>query len=91
MAWPVLKLINEYGLLTAILYVALYLMSFARSYNVPLAVAISLTFHFTGGYLLDAIIVQFMAVIFCMVVPRRGSNRGRVRSRLTLPKRMMAR
>jgi hypothetical protein len=69
MAWPVLKLINEYGLLTAILYVALYLMSFARSYNVPLAVAISLTFHFTGGYLLDAIIVQFMAVIFCMVVP----------------------
>ena len=68
-AWPILKLINEYGLLTTISYVALYLMAVARPYNVPLAVALSLIFHFTGGYLLDAIVVQFMAVIFCMVVP----------------------
>jgi hypothetical protein len=75
-AWPVLKLINEYGLLTTILYVALYLMAFARSYNVPLAVAISLMFHFTGGYLLDAVIVQFMALIFCMVVPMSRAERG---------------
>jgi hypothetical protein len=75
-AWPVLKLINEYGVLTTILYVALYLMAFARSYNVPLAVAISLMFHFTGGYLLDAVIVQFMALIFCMVVPMSRAERG---------------
>jgi len=69
MAWPVVKLMNEYGLLTTMLYVALYLMAIARPYNVPLAIAISFTFHFTGGYLLDAVILQFMAVIFCMVVP----------------------
>jgi hypothetical protein len=68
-AWPALKLINEYGLLTTVLYVALYLMAFARSYNIPLAVAISIMFHFTGGYLLDAVIVQFIAVVFCMIVP----------------------
>ena len=82
MAWPVLKLLNEYGLLTTILYVTLYLIAIARSYNVPLAIAISVVFQFTGGYLLNGSIVQFMAVIFCMVVPRRGSNRGRVRSRV---------
>ena len=70
-AWPILKLINEYGLLTTILYVTLYLMTVARSYNVPLAIAISLIFHFTGGYLLGAVAVQFIAVIFCMVVPQR--------------------
>jgi hypothetical protein len=75
-AWPVVKLINEYGLLTTILYVALYLMAIARSYNVPLAVAISLIFNFTGGYLLDAAIVQFMAVIFCIVVPLNRVGRG---------------
>lgn len=68
-AWPVLKLLNEYGLLTTILYVTLYMMAFARSYNLPLAVAISLIFHFTGGYLLGGFTVQFMAIIFCMVVP----------------------
>ena len=75
-AWPVVKLINEYGLLTTILYVALYLMAIARSFNVPLAIAISLIFHFTGGYLLDACVVQFMAVIFCMVVPLSRVGRG---------------
>jgi hypothetical protein len=75
-AWATLKLINEYGLVTTILFVTLYLMSFARSYNMPLAIAISIVFHFTGGYLLDGVIVQFMAVIFCMVVPvgRVGSE-----------------
>jgi hypothetical protein len=67
-AWPTLKLINEYGLLTTILYATLYLMAFAKPYNAPLAIAISLIFNFTGGYLLG-ITVQFMAVIFCMVVP----------------------
>jgi hypothetical protein len=75
-AWPVLKLINEYGLLTTILYVTLYLMAIARSYNAQLAIAISLVFHFTGGYLLDAVVVQFMAVIFCMVVPLSRVGRG---------------
>ena len=80
--WPILKLINEYGLLTAILYVTLYLMAISRSYNLPLAVALSVIFHFTGGYLLDGIIVQFIAIIFCMIVPRegRGLTSGSIRS-----------
>jgi hypothetical protein len=74
-AWPVLKLLNEYGLVTTIVFVALYLMAFARSYNLPLTIAISIMFNFTGGYLLDAVIVQFMAVIFCMAVPPRRGER----------------
>jgi hypothetical protein len=74
-AWPVLKLLNEYGLVTTIVFVALYLMAFARSYNLPLTIAISIMFNFTGGYLLDAVIVQFMAVIFCMAVPPRRRER----------------
>jgi hypothetical protein len=68
-AWPIVKLISEYGLLTTILYVALYLLAVARPYNVPLAVAISIIFHFTGGYLLGGPTVQFIGVIFCMIVP----------------------
>jgi hypothetical protein len=75
--WPVLKLINEYGLVTTILYVILYLMAFVKPYNVPLAIAISILFHFSGGYLLDAIVVQFMAVIFCMVIPEDRAGQAR--------------
>ncbi len=68
-AWPVVKLTNEYGLLTAVLFITLYLMAVARSYNMPLAIAISLVFNFTGGYLLDGVVIQFMAIMFCMAVP----------------------
>jgi hypothetical protein len=67
--WPIVKLITEYGLLTTIPYVALYLMAVWRPYNVPLAVAISMIFHFTGGYLLGGTTLQFVAVMFCMIVP----------------------
>jgi hypothetical protein len=97
-AWPVLKLINEYGFVTTVLFVALYLMAFARSYNLPFAIAISIMFQFTGGYLLDAMIVQFMAVILCMAVPLSSAGRepiytasgyrtGRLSRHLRLPRR----
>jgi hypothetical protein len=75
-AWPIVKLLSEYGLLTTILYVALYLMAISRPYNAPLAVAISIIFHFTGGYLLDGVIVQFIGVIFCMIVPASREKYG---------------
>ncbi len=74
--WPVVKLMNEYGLLTTILYVALYLMVISRSYNLPLAVALSVIFHFTGGYLLGGTTVQFIAIIFCMIVPLSREGLG---------------
>jgi hypothetical protein len=67
-AWPIVKLINEYGLLTTVLYVTLYLMVILRRYNVPLAIAVSIIFHFTGGYLLG-IVIQLICVIFGMIVP----------------------
>jgi hypothetical protein len=38
----------------------------------PLAIAISLVFNFTGGYLLDGVVIQFMAIMFCMAVPLSG-------------------
>jgi hypothetical protein len=76
--WPVLKLMNEYGLLAAILFVALYLMAIWRSDNVPLAIAFSIIFHFTGNYLLDGVIVQVIAVIFCMAPSSRGGRAERV-------------
>jgi hypothetical protein len=68
-AWPIVKLLNEYGMLTVIAYVTLYLLAIVRPYNAPLAIALSFMFHFTGGYLLDGTIVQFIAVIYCMLVP----------------------
>jgi len=76
--WPIVKLTNEYGLLTAILFLTLFLMAVVRSYNVTLAIAISLVFNFTGGYLLNAIVPLFIAIMFCMAVPLRrvGATSG---------------
>jgi beta-glucanase (GH16 family) len=71
-AWPVLKLTNEYGVITMLAFVFLYASAFFGSYNIPVKIATTVIFHFTGGYLHDSSIVQFFALIFCMTEPVRN-------------------
>jgi hypothetical protein len=71
-AWPVLKLTNEYGVITMLAFVFLYASAFFGSYNIPIKIAATIIFHFTGGYLHDSLIVQFFTLIFCMTEPVRG-------------------
>ena len=71
-AWPILKLTNEYGVITMFAFVFLYASAFFGGYNIPVKIATTVIFHFTGGYLLDSWIVQFFALIFCMTEPVRS-------------------
>jgi hypothetical protein len=71
-AWPMLKLAKEYGIITMFAFVFLYASVFFGSYNIPVKIAATIIFLFTGGYLLDSLVVQFFTLIFCMTEPLRS-------------------
>jgi hypothetical protein len=75
-AWPMLKLTKEYGIITMFAFMLLYASVFVGSYNIPVKIAAAIIFHFTGGYLLDSLIVQFFTLIFCMTEPVRSPVRS---------------
>ena len=75
-AWPMLKLTNEYGVITMLAFVFLYASTFFGSYNIPVKIATTVIFHFTGGYLHHSSIVQFFALIFCMTEPVRSPSKS---------------
>ena len=59
-AWPMLKLTKEYGIITMFAFMLLYASVFVGSYNIPVKIAVAIIFHFTGGYLLDSLIVTIL-------------------------------
>jgi hypothetical protein len=64
--WPLLKIAHEYGLLAMFSFAILYLSAIlGNRQNIPLKIAISVIFHFTGGYLMDSFIADFLAIV-CM-------------------------
>jgi hypothetical protein len=63
--WPITKLIYEYGLLTALVYVMLICRSFSGGYNAPLRAALFVVFQFTGSYLLSPFLI-FLIFLTCM-------------------------
>src|SRR5208282_104890 len=64
--WPIVKIINEYGFLAMVSFVVFYVVVLrSNPYDVPLKIAISCLFHFTGGYLVDPGAVYFL-VLLCM-------------------------
>lgn len=67
-AWPVLKVINEYGLLAMCSFAALYALSMVGNFNVPLKVAVTIIYQFTGGYLLSPVMLEFI-VLLCVIEP----------------------
>ncbi len=70
-AWPSVKLLNEYGLLVTLSFVVFYLTCIWGDFNVPLKIALSVAFHFTGGYLLNPIMVEFLALFCIIIAPMR--------------------
>ena len=62
-AWAVVKLTNQYGLLVALLYSALFVAAIlANRENIPMKAALAFVFHVTGGYLFDITAVNFITL-----------------------------
>ncbi|WP_428485840.1 hypothetical protein [Rhodopila sp.] len=61
--WPMLKLTNEYGLLTMVAFVVFFITAIRSRGNMPLKAAISVVYHFTGGYLFDMEMVYFLMLL----------------------------
>jgi hypothetical protein len=65
-AWPLVKLTYEYGLPTALAWMALFAAAIWGRTRVGYRIAILIVFQFTGGYLLSPIMVLFAAVSCAM-------------------------
>jgi hypothetical protein len=73
-AWPILKVIHEYGLLAMLSYIAFYISVICGNRdNVPLKIAFVVIFQFTGGYLVSELAIGLMTII-CMNKPARSSS-----------------
>lgn len=71
LAWPFLKLMDEYGHLTTIAFAVLYFVGIASSENRSLKVALSVVFLFSGGYLLDPAMLELVVLLLFIVRPRK--------------------
>ena len=65
-AWPVVKLTYEYGLPTAVAWLALFVAAIWGPQNAGYRIAVFVVFQFTGGYLLSPIMVLFAALSCAM-------------------------
>jgi hypothetical protein len=72
--WPMVKLTNEYGILSIVAFIVFYITGIGDRTNLPLKIALSVVYFFSGGYLLSPTIVE-MLVILCFVVrPERTKD-----------------
>ena len=67
--WPMLKLLREYGLLATVLFVALYIQGMVPNIAIALRVSLSIIYHFTGGYLLNPIMVELIILFLFTFAP----------------------
>jgi len=67
--WPMVKILHEYGLLSMIAYTLLFMLVIAGNFNLPLKVALSIEFLFTGGYLVNPPFLGLMVFLFFAVSP----------------------
>lgn len=73
-AWPIVKVLFEYGVLSGILYLALMGFGVSRPHNAALSVSFLIIFHFTGGYLMEPSWMGLL-VLFC-TMPVKGARAG---------------
>ena len=66
-AWPVVKLITEYGFLAMVSYLVLLLVSLIRGPNRPLSIGLLIIFQLTGGYLLNPVVCEAV-VLFSTIM-----------------------
>ena len=76
-AWPLVKLTYEYGLPTAVAWLALFVAAiWGAGAGSGLRIAVFVVFQFTGGYLLSPIMVLFAALSCAMcAVSRERADR----------------
>ena len=74
--WPIVKLLDEYGLLSVFAFAALFLTGVRGNFNLPLKVAMSVVYMFTGGYLLSPIMVELVVILCFMFVPLQEAPRA---------------
>jgi hypothetical protein len=88
-AWPVLKLINEYGLLAMGAFIFLYTCAIWGEFNVPLKLALTVIYQFTGGYLLSPVTLEIIVLLCCVMapIPYRVAQTDPSRALVLLPSR----
>jgi hypothetical protein len=76
-AWPIVKLVYEYGFPTAVAWMALFGAAVWGWPNVGFRIAVFVVFQFTGGYLLSPIMALFayLTCTVCTVVPPAAARR----------------
>ena len=67
--WPFVKLLNEYGVLTMLAFGVYYFVCLWPAPNRALNVSLSIIFLFTGGYLLNAMMVDMVFVLLFAIQP----------------------
>jgi hypothetical protein len=73
-SWPVVKIYWEYGFITMLLYMTLFILSIMVSPCWGLKVALFVIFHFTGGYALGPTMVELVALLCTMIVPSQAGS-----------------
>ncbi|HET9068881.1 MAG TPA: hypothetical protein VFN28_09565 [Amaricoccus sp.] len=76
-AWPMVKLTYEYGLPTALLWLAFFAVAIAGRERVGLRIAVFLVFQLTGGYLLSPVMLLFVALSCTMATPASRARSDR--------------
>jgi hypothetical protein len=78
--WALAKLLREYGLLAMTSFLVLYLLGVSQPSNVPLKVALSITYFISGGYLHQPALANLL-ILFCFIlIPEENiPATGRVR------------
>lgn len=74
-AWPVTKLVQEYGLAALIAFEVFLLCGNAYAFNPALIAALLVIYHFTGGYLLSPV-MALLVVLFCGTLAPTVTARG---------------
>lgn len=69
--WPMVKILDEFGLLSMVAYLALYLLAIAGNFNLPLKIALSVEFLLTGGYLVSPAMVGLLVLLFFVATPAK--------------------
>ncbi|CAN7294877.1 hypothetical protein LJR225_001556 [Phenylobacterium sp. LjRoot225] len=67
-SWPIVKLLDEYGALTTLAYLLLFIAAIWRAPSTALAVGLFVVINFTGGYLLNP--VPIFMVVLLLSMPR---------------------
>jgi hypothetical protein len=67
--WPLAKLLQEYGLVAMMSFIAFYVIGIIGNFNVPLKIALTITYNFTGGYLLTPVMVELLVLLCFIAAP----------------------